>query len=242
MVTKLTNERNNDVNAGTQVKPATEQEPAPGSSTCDTIINCPNDDYCRYTTNGKSYITRCNYDYYGGDIALGPTDSLADCASRCSTFAGCVAATWVGGMCYLKSSDYKIVYNSFETASADPNAAPNAFSLQQAAAYAAGAQGKAWNDILLFYNEQQSENTPYVTTAFLTGLARQIPGLNVNEWNTQRFNPKYTGEVVSDAAQARKLNLQGTPSLSFSGPKSQTQYTDGDISYAEAEQAIKQVS
>lgn len=106
-------QRDNDVNAGTQVKPATEQEPSPGSSTCDTTINCPDDDYCRYKANAKSYITRCNYDYYGGDIALGPTNSLADCANRCSTFSGCVAATWVGGMCYLKSGDFKIVYNAF---------------------------------------------------------------------------------------------------------------------------------
>ncbi|EMD64845.1 hypothetical protein COCSADRAFT_180854 [Bipolaris sorokiniana ND90Pr] len=106
-----------NVNAGTQAKPATELEPAPGSSVCETKINCPHDDYCCFKTNGQSYISRCNYDFNGGDIAIGQTKSLSECANLCSLLKGCVAATWVagtwdGGMCYLKNDQYKVVYNS----------------------------------------------------------------------------------------------------------------------------------
>ena len=142
----------------------------------------------------------------------------------------------------VRSGQVKLVYKSFKTASGDADAAPNAFSLQQAAAYAAGAQNKAWNYILLFYHEQQTENTPYVTASFLTGLAKQVSGLDVSKWNNDRFNPKYAGQVVSDGSEATKLNLHGTPSISFSGPKAQTQYYDGALSYSQVQQAIKQVS
>ncbi|KAJ5020502.1 hypothetical protein J3E73DRAFT_435467 [Bipolaris maydis] len=99
------------VNAGTQAKPATELEPAPGSSICETEINCPHNDYCRFNTNGQSYISRCNYDFNGGDIAIAQTKSLTECANLCSLLKGCVAATWVGGICYLKNDQYKVVYN-----------------------------------------------------------------------------------------------------------------------------------
>ena len=50
----------------------------------------------------------------------------------------------------VKTGKVKLVYKSFETATANgPDA--EQWSNQQAAAYAAGAQGKAWNYILLFY-------------------------------------------------------------------------------------------
>jgi protein-disulfide isomerase len=142
----------------------------------------------------------------------------------------------------VKQGTVKIVYKSFKTATNDLADSDTIFPLQQSAAYAAGAQDKAWNYILLFYHEQQSEDTPYVNTSFLTGLADQVSGLNVKKWNADRFNPSYASQVVDDADQATKLGLQGTPSLGFSGPKSQTQYFDGDLTYAQVESYIKQVS
>ncbi|KAL6154886.1 hypothetical protein ACJQWK_01333 [Exserohilum turcicum] len=102
-----------DVNAGVQIITATKPEPTPGASSCGSSIDCPNDDYCRYTTNGKAYIARCSYDYYGGDIAIGETPSLTECVTRCSIMPGCLAATWAGGMCYLKNGDSVVIYNSF---------------------------------------------------------------------------------------------------------------------------------
>jgi protein-disulfide isomerase len=148
----------------------------------------------------------------------------------------------------VRSGKVKLVYKSFETASNDPNAAPNAFSLQQTAAYAAGAQDKAWNYILLFYRRQQTENTPYVTTAFLTGLAQAIPGLNVKTWSSDRFNPEYAQQVVSQDKAASTMPFQGgqlkagTPALIASSGSKQTEAIAGDLSYSDVQQLIKQVS
>jgi hypothetical protein len=109
---KLTTHSTN-VNAGVQVKTASIPEPTQGSTTCSTGINCPNTDQCLYPANGKNFYARCNYDYYGGDINVGSTESLTECVDNCSTFAGCVAVTWVEGTCYLKNNNTKIVYNSW---------------------------------------------------------------------------------------------------------------------------------
>lgn len=145
----------------------------------------------------------------------------------------------------VRSGKVKLVYKSFETASSDPKAAPNAFDLQQTAAYAAGAQDKAWNYILLFYREQQTENTPYVTTSFLTSLAKAVPGLNVKTWSTQRFNPKYSQEVVSENKAAAAMPFQddpGTPALIASSATKQTKAISGDLTYSAVQSLIKQVS
>jgi protein-disulfide isomerase len=148
----------------------------------------------------------------------------------------------------VRTGKVKLVYKSFETASRDPQAAPNAFMLQQTAAYAAGAQNKAWNYILLFYREQQTENTPYVTASFLTSLAKAVPGLNRKTWSSQRFNPKYSSQVISENKFAAAMPFQGgptsagTPALIASSSSKQTKAIAGDLSYSAVQSLIKQVS
>src|SRR5579875_2502696 len=57
---------------------------------------------------------------------------------------------------YVRPGKVKIVYRSLETATGNgPNS--SMWTQQQAAAYAAGLQDKAWYYIELFYYEQQSE-------------------------------------------------------------------------------------
>ncbi|HEY1716605.1 MAG TPA: thioredoxin domain-containing protein [Solirubrobacteraceae bacterium] len=84
----------------------------------------------------------------------------------------------------VRKGKVKIVYKSLETAS---QAANNAmFVPSQTAALAAGKQQKAWNYIELFYHEQGDESDSYVTDNYLGGLAKQIPGLNFNQWGSDR--------------------------------------------------------
>jgi protein-disulfide isomerase len=147
----------------------------------------------------------------------------------------------------VKQGTVKIVYKSFKTATNDLADSDTIFPLQQSAAYAAGAQDKAWNYILLFYRRQQTENTPYVTTAFLTDLARAIPGLNVTKWSSDRFNPSYAQQVISENATASTMPFQGgqqpgTPALIASSGTKQTEAVSGDLSYSDVEKLIKQVS
>ena len=144
----------------------------------------------------------------------------------------------------VKSGKVKLVYKSFETATANgPDA--NQWSTQQSAAYAAGAQGKAWNYILLFYRDQGTEGTSYVTPAYLTGLAKQVPGLNYKKWNGDRFNPTYANQVAQENKTAASLDFQGqagTPALIATGPKSQTRPVSGNYPYSSVQQMIQSVS
>lgn len=142
----------------------------------------------------------------------------------------------------VKSGKVKLVYKSFPTASRDLSNWQQIFPLQQDAAYAAGAQNKAWNYILLFYHEQGKEATSYVNTAYLTGLAKQVQGLNMKKWATDRFNPKYTSQVDNEIKAATALNIQGTPGIQFSGPKSQTKLYSGFLPYSSLQKLINQVS
>ncbi len=144
----------------------------------------------------------------------------------------------------VKSGKVKLVYKSFETATANgPDA--DMWSAQQSAAYAAGAQSKAWNYILLFYRDQGTEDTNYVNTAYLTGLAKQVPGLSVSKWNTDRNNPAYATQVANENKTAASLSFQGqagTPALIATGPKSQTKPVSGNYPYSYVQSMIKSVS
>jgi protein-disulfide isomerase len=125
---------------------------------------------------------------------------------------------------YVRAGTVKLVYRSLETASSsNPNG--NAFALQQAAANAAGLQGKAWYYIELFYNEQGAEGTGYVTESFLDGLAQQIHGLKYAKWLADRKLASVTKQVTTDNANGTSIGNQlsqgvSTPTILIQGPKS----------------------
>ena len=144
----------------------------------------------------------------------------------------------------VRDGKVRLVYKSLETATSEqPNDPSNLFIEQQSAAYAAGPQSKAWNYIELFYHEQGSEGTPYVTTDYLTGLAKQVPGLDVPKWNNERFNPAYATQIQQEAQQIKNMGLQhSTPTLIAIGKHSQTKPVQGLITYGQVQSMIKSVS
>lgn len=109
----------------------------------------------------------------------------------------------------VKDGKVKIEYMSMQTATREPEV----FTTQQKAAYAAGAQNKAWHFIELFYNEQGAEDSGYVTEKYLQNLAQQVPGLNLSKWQAERSNPKYEAEIAADQQAANNNSLTGTPSF-----------------------------
>jgi protein-disulfide isomerase len=109
----------------------------------------------------------------------------------------------------VRTGKLKIEYKSMETATRNP---PE-FLRQQSAAYAAGAQNKAWYFIELFYHEQGDETERYSTESFLQGLAEQVPGLNLSQWHTDRKNEAFEAEVLKDEKEAREIGFEGTPSF-----------------------------
>jgi protein-disulfide isomerase len=110
---------------------------------------------------------------------------------------------------WVRTGQVKIEYRSLETATHESEV----FKTQQVAALAAGKQNKFWYFIELFYHEQQEENSGYVTEAFLAGLARQVPGLNLSQWTTDRNEGALLSQVTADAQAANNAGFNGTPSF-----------------------------
>jgi protein-disulfide isomerase len=137
----------------------------------------------------------------------------------------------------VKAGKVKVVYSGFETATRDPQT----FQTQQIAALAAGKQNRFWNFMELFYHEQGQEGTPYVTEAYLTGLAQQA-GVNLTQWQTARKDPTLASQVQSQQAAGTSAGVQGTPTLVFQGPHGTTSPNSGVPSYSDLQQAINQVS
>jgi protein-disulfide isomerase len=110
---------------------------------------------------------------------------------------------------WVKSGKLKIEYRSLETATREPET----FRTQQIAALAAGKQNKAWNFIETFYHEQGEEDSGYVNEAYLQSLARQVPGLNLTKWQTDRGDQKLQAQLAVDTQEANQNGFTGTPSF-----------------------------
>jgi protein-disulfide isomerase len=145
---------------------------------------------------------------------------------------------------FVRTGKADLVFKSLETASSG-NPDPNAFALQQAAAYAAGRQDKAWYYIELFYNEQGREDTGYVTESYLQGLARQISGLKFNTWMSDRNLSSIQNQVTADNAAGSAIDAgeASTPTIVISGPRGEAKPIVGlPSSWGELESTIKSVS
>jgi protein-disulfide isomerase len=138
----------------------------------------------------------------------------------------------------VRQGKVKVVYRAFETATPDPST----FQTQQVAALAAGKQNHFWDFTELFYHQQGQEQTSYVTDAYLSGLAGQVPGLNLASWKSARNDPTLVAQVSSDGVIAKAANVQGTPTLIFKGPKGTVAAPQGVPTYSDLQSAIKQVA
>ena len=134
-----------------------------------------------------------------------------------------------------------MLYKSFCTATCN-GPGQSVFNTQQVAGLAAGEQSKFWQYTELFYHQQGQEDTGYVNEAYLTGLADQVTGLKLSQWQSDRSNPNLAAQVATDESDAQTIGVQGTPTLIFKGPKGQASPTVAVPTYAQLESTIKQVS
>jgi protein-disulfide isomerase len=110
-----------------------------------------------------------------------------------------------------------------------------------AAALAAGAQGRGWNYVELFYKNQGAENSGYADDAFLESIAKGAGVKNLAKWNKERT--KFLAEVEETTAEAPELGFNGTPSFAIKGPKSDGLEGIGTPSSTDAlEEAIEEAS
>jgi protein-disulfide isomerase len=119
---------------------------------------------------------------------------------------------------YVRNGKLKIEYRSLETATKEPET----FKTQQVAALAAGKQNEMWNFLELFYFEQGTEGSGYVTESYLQGLAQQVPGLNLPAWTAARNDPQLMNLLISDAQAASNAGFNATPAF-------QTEKTGGSL-------------
>jgi protein-disulfide isomerase len=158
----------------------------------------------------------------------------------------CQAFTLEGGFPQLVQNDVRsgkvqVLYKSFCTATCN-GPGQSVFNTQQVAGLAAGEQSKFWQYTELFYHEQGQEDTGYVNENYLTGLADQVTGLNLAQWQSDRSNPNLAAQVASDGTNGQAIGVQGTPTLIFKGPKGQASPNASVPTYAQLQATIKQVS
>jgi hypothetical protein len=107
---------------------------------------------------------------------------------------------------FVRPNVVRLGFHSFKTDTL--NRRP--FFVQQVAALAAGVQNLLWNYSATFVNEQGTEFTNYVTEEFVTGIAKQISGLNLTEWEQSR-TIAMARVVETYIITARKVGFHDTP-------------------------------
>ncbi|MGA2451883.1 MAG: thioredoxin domain-containing protein [Solirubrobacteraceae bacterium] len=109
----------------------------------------------------------------------------------------------------VRTGEVKLEYHAYKT----NTYRPQEFVRDQTAALAAGAQDKLWNFIYTFFHEQRSEFAYYATESYVNNIARQVPGLNIPLWHTDRHTERREEQTTAEDRTARTLNLHVTPSF-----------------------------
>ena len=108
------------------------------------------------------------------------------------------------------------------------------------AALAAGEQNRYWPYYSLLFENQEGENSGYVTDDFLNSLAQNTPGLDVSKWNAERTGNSFDSELEAARSKARSAGVNSTPTLVVSGPKGQKK-VEGVRDYDQISEAINRV-
>jgi protein-disulfide isomerase len=86
------------------------------------------------------------------------------------------------------------------------------------AALAASEQGRYWNYVELFYRNQGTEESGYVTDAFLRAIAKGAGVPNLAKWERDRSSPRWDELLARANAEASSLGFTGTPAVLVEGP------------------------
>ena len=89
------------------------------------------------------------------------------------------------------------------------------------AAYAASAQDRMWQFMDVFYARQEQENSGYVTSSFLDGVA-EAAGVDADQMNADMSSQDVADQISAAQSAASDAGVQSTPSF-LVGP------TGGDL-------------
>jgi protein-disulfide isomerase len=108
------------------------------------------------------------------------------------------------------------------------------------AALAASEQGRYWNYVELFFRNQGTEESGYVTDDFLTAIAKGAGVKDISTWNRDRRSDRWDEALADTSAEAQSLGLGGTPSVVVEGPGGRQVLTAPD--FDDLQNAIQSVS
>jgi len=80
-------------------------------------------------------------------------------------------------------------------------------------ALAAGKQNKLWDVVELFYKEQGTENTGWVTDAKIDEILAQVPGLDVAKVKADAQSAEISSQIAAVQAEASARQVSGTPTF-----------------------------
>jgi protein-disulfide isomerase len=113
----------------------------------------------------------------------------------------------------VKNGEAKIIFRNFMIIG--PQSLPAG-----AAAIAAGAQGRGWTFLELWYRNQGKENSGYATDEFIEAVAKGAGVKNLAQFNKERKSKEVKEEAERTTEQAGTLGFEGTPSFAIRGPSS----------------------
>jgi protein-disulfide isomerase len=127
----------------------------------------------------------------------------------------------------VRSGDAKLEFKNFTIIGPQSTVAAKA-------ALAAAEQGRYWSFVELFYRNQGTENSGYVTDAFLEAVAKGAGVADIAKWNADRRDPALDDELAKVQDEATELGLNATPSLVVTGPGGQKVLTAPSLSALES--------
>ena len=107
---------------------------------------------------------------------------------------------------YVQTAKIDLVFKHFVTHGPDSMSAA-------IASQCANEQGRFWKFYELLYGNQGEENSGWASVDNLKKFASQIPGMDMNKFNSCLDNQKYKSIVDNDTAFAYKSGFQGTPTF-----------------------------
>jgi protein-disulfide isomerase len=109
---------------------------------------------------------------------------------------------------YVRSGKVRLEYRGLSFISSDST---GLLTLVQAA----GEQNKLWNVAELEYANQGAEGSGYATQAYLTAIAKAVPGLDVNKAFALTGSSKVASRIEQAKAFAQQYRINSTPSLAI---------------------------